>query len=229
MSLTVIISVCLLNLHEEERMKPKNWVPVGWLPVYDESRDLRKTKGFDSTSARKYRLYHACWIEFLYKWAERTKDPILIPWADGKTRWTRLFIGGVMGDQQEGDRYTGEPCVCYRCFAPRNQYLDTADFEVKTMRKVRARVEFAAAGGNLKGSRGKRVVRWDPDGRNVTAGPGIIYIMYIIAIISLKCIMHITFSMIRSFAGAIHYESQRKKSWSPFVLQRVLVDSAFLH
>ena len=59
-----------------------------------------------------------------------------IPWADGQTRWTRLFIGGVMGDQQEGDRYTGEPCVCHRCFAPRNQYMETADFEVKTMRKV---------------------------------------------------------------------------------------------
>ena len=121
---------------------------------------------------------------------------LLIPWADGKTRWTRLFIGGVMGDQQEGDRYTGEPCVCHRCFAPRNQYLDSADFEVKTMRKIRARVEFAAAGGNLKGRSGKRVVRWDPDGRNVTAGPGIIYIMYIIAIILLKCIMHIIFSLI---------------------------------
>ena len=176
-----IIAVCLLNLHEEERMKPKNWVPVGWLPVYDESRDSRKKTGFDSTSARKVRLYHACWIEFLDKWAERTKEAIEIPWADGQTRWTRLFIGGVMGDQQEGDKYTGEPCVCHRCFAPRNQYLDTADFEVKTMRKVRARVEFAAAGGHLKGSRGKRVVRWDPDGRNVKAGPGIMHIMYIIS------------------------------------------------
>ena len=39
-----IIAVCLLNLHEEERMKPKNGVPVGWLPVYDESRDLREKK-----------------------------------------------------------------------------------------------------------------------------------------------------------------------------------------
>ena len=120
--------MCLLNLHEDERLKPRNWVPVGWIPVYDESRDKRPSKGFDSTSARKYRLYHACWIEFLDKWAERTKDPILIPWADGETRWTRLFIGGVLGDQQEGDKYTGEPCVCHRCFVPRDQYLSTADF-----------------------------------------------------------------------------------------------------
>ena len=78
------IAVCLLNLHEDERMKPKNWVPVGWLPVYDESRDTRPGKGFDSTSARKYRLYHACWIEFLDRWAERTKDPILTSWPTGR-------------------------------------------------------------------------------------------------------------------------------------------------
>ena len=106
-----IIAVCLLNLHEDERMKPRNWKPVAWLPVYDESRDTRPRTGFDSTSARKIRLYHACWIEFLDRWAERTRDAIEIPWADGHTRWTRLFIGGVMGDQQEGDRYKGEPCV----------------------------------------------------------------------------------------------------------------------
>jgi hypothetical protein len=69
--------------------------------------------------------------------------------------------------------------VCHRCFAQRHQYLDTAYVEVKTIRKVRARVEFAAAGGHLKGSRGTRVVRWDPDGRNVTAGP-VLYILYVL-------------------------------------------------
>ena len=70
-----LLTVCLLNLHEDERLKPRNWVPVGWIPVYDENRDTPPDKGFDSTSARKYRLYHACWIEFLDRWAERTKDP----------------------------------------------------------------------------------------------------------------------------------------------------------
>jgi hypothetical protein len=179
--------VCLLNLHEDERNKPRNWIPVGWLPVYDESRDKRPGKGYESTSARKIRLYHQCWTEFLDGWAERTKDAILLPWADGVTRSTRLFIAGVMGDQQEGDKYTGEPCVCHRCFAPRSKYLDTADFEVKTMRKVRQRVEFAASGGHLKGSRGTRIVRWDPDGRNVRPGPGII------VIININVIIHIIF------------------------------------
>ena len=66
----------------------------------------------------------------------------------------------------------------------------TADFEVKTMRKVRQRVEIAAAGGYMKGirDRDKRVVRWDPDGRNVRAGPGI---KLIILLITIKTIMTI--------------------------------------
>jgi hypothetical protein len=91
-----------------------------------------------------------------------------------------------MGDQQEGDKYTGEPCMCHRCYAPRSHYLDAAEYEVKTMRKVRQRVEIAAAGGFLKGSGSKRVVKWDLDGRNVRPGPGIIAIialMYIIVFI----------------------------------------------
>jgi hypothetical protein len=60
-----IITVCLLNLHEDERMKSRNWKPVAWLPVYDESRDTRPRTGFDSTSARNIRLYHACGLNFL--------------------------------------------------------------------------------------------------------------------------------------------------------------------
>ncbi len=175
--------MCLLNLHEDERTKPRNWIPVGWIPVYDESRDKRPIKGFDSTSARTFRLYHQCWLEFLDKWAERTKDAILLPWADGVNRLTSLFIGGVLGDQQEGDKYTGEPCVCHRCFAPRKRYLETADFEAKTMRKVRQRVEIAAAGGYLTGRHNStRVVKWDPDGSNVRPGPGIITLILLIHI-----------------------------------------------
>ena len=78
-----------------------------------------------------------------------------------------------MGDQEESDKYTGEPCICHRCYAPRDKYLDTAEYEVKTMRKVHWRVEIAAAGGYMKGTHGgKWIVRWDADGRNVRPGPG---------------------------------------------------------
>jgi hypothetical protein len=201
-------AVCLLNLNEDERTKSRNWIPVGWIPVYDESRDKRPGQGFDSTSDRKFRLYHQCWIEFLDKWAERTKDTILLPWADGVNRLTRLFIGGVLGDQQEGDKYTGEPCVCHRCFAPRKRYLETADFEAKTMRKDRQRVELAAPGGYLKlegRHNSTRVVKWDPDGRNVRLGPGLI------TIISIQYIMYIM-SIFVDKTGVLYYESQRIKA-----------------
>ncbi len=96
-----------------------------------------------------------------------------------------------MVDQQEGDKYTGEPCVCHRCFAPRKQYLDTADFEVKTKRNVRQRVEIAAAGGYMKGANRQRVVRWDPNGRNVRAGPGITLIIAFITRMYIILIIHI--------------------------------------
>ena len=34
-----------LYFHEDERCKPRNWIPVGWIPVYDESRDKRPGQG----------------------------------------------------------------------------------------------------------------------------------------------------------------------------------------
>ncbi len=51
------------------------------------------------------------------------------------------------------------------------------------MKKVRQRVECAAAGGFMKGSNRTRIVKWDPDSRNVRPGPGIIKIIRIICII----------------------------------------------
>ena len=60
------------------------------------------------------------------------------------------------------------------------------------MRKVRQRVEIAASGGYLKGSGSKRVVKWDPDGRNVHPGPGVIAtIAFIIIIVIILIIFHL--------------------------------------
>ena len=191
----LIIAVSLLNLHEDERSKPSAWIPVGWLPVYNEERDKRPGRGYESASARKHRLYHSCWVEFLDRWAERTKESDVLPWADGKSRKTRFFLGGVLGDQQEGDRYTGEPCVCHRCGATRDKYLETDNLQPKTMKRMRARIETYAAGVNLTGSRkDKWIVKWDPDGRNVRPGPGtsinrIMSIMLIILFMSIMLII----------------------------------------
>ena len=103
------------------------------------------------------------------------------------------------------------------------QYLDTADYEIKTARKVRRRVEIAAAGGYMKGSGGKWIVRWDADGRNVRAGPGIIAIVLIILIIPVICIIFIF--LFRSKILRI----TAKKCGCSFVLQRILADPSLLH
>jgi hypothetical protein len=98
--------------------------------------------------------------------------------------------------------------VSSETFAPRKRYLEIADFEAKTMRKVRQRVELAAAGpgGYLKGRHNSTlVVKWDPDGRNVRPGPGIITIILIIYIIYI-----ILISVYKT--GVLYYESQRIKA-----------------
>ena len=49
----------------------------------------------------------------------------VLPFADGVSRSVQIFVAGLLGDQQEGDKYTGENCVCHRCKARRNSYLLT--------------------------------------------------------------------------------------------------------
>ena len=47
-----------------------------------------------------------------------------------------------MGDQQEGDKFTAEPCDCHRCFAARKDYLvPDALAQVKSSKHMRLRVE----------------------------------------------------------------------------------------
>ena len=193
-------AVSLLNLHEDERSKPAAWIPIGWIPVYNEERDQRPLRGYESTSARKHRLYHSCWVELLDGWAERTKESMVLPWADGVSRWTRFFLGGMLCDQQEGNRYTREPCVCHRCGATRDDFLKDDTLQPKSMKRMRSRIETYAAGANLRGARKDRVVvKWDPDGRNVRPGPGT-------RTNSLTLILSLT----SLYIGASLYESQRK-------------------
>jgi hypothetical protein len=120
-------------------------------------------------------------------------------------------------------------CVCHRCFAHHNQYLDTADFEIKTMRKVRARVEFAAAGGHLKGqghsgsALGSRRSQCNCRTRYYTY-----YIYYENYCNYLYCIYY-TYYLFQMICRCKILWFSAKKSRGTFVLQRVLVDSAFLH
>ena len=101
---------------------------------------------------------------------------MILTWAYSVQRSSRIFLGGLLGDQQEGDKFTGEPCVCNSCFAARKDYLvSDAPAQTKSSKRMRLRVEAAAAGAHLKGARDKWIVKWDPDGRNVRPGPGIQY------------------------------------------------------
>ena len=120
-------------------------------------------------------MYLRCWVtvELLDGWVERTKESEVLPWADGASHKTRFLLGCVLGDQQEGDNYTGELCVLYRCWATRDKYLETDNLQQKTMKQTRARIETCVAGVNLRANRkDKWIVKWDSDGRNVRPGPG---------------------------------------------------------
>ena len=93
-------AVSVLNLHEDERQKPENWIPIGWMPVYDKSLTKRKSQGYESDSARSQRLFHACFRKLLSTWDVKTEKTQNIVWGDQTKRQTRFFLGGLMGDQQ---------------------------------------------------------------------------------------------------------------------------------
>ena len=47
-----------LNIHEDERMKSENWIPLGWLPIIDSGKSQRPTQGYEGSPARNLRLQH---------------------------------------------------------------------------------------------------------------------------------------------------------------------------
>ena len=96
----LICAVSVLNLHEDERQKPQNWIPIGWMPIYDDKQSKCKGQGYESNAARKARLFHDCFRTLLSTWDEKTKHPQKIVWGDQVRRQTRFFLGGLMGDQQ---------------------------------------------------------------------------------------------------------------------------------
>ena len=98
---SALLSVSILNLHEDERQKPENWIPIGWMPCFDDekARTLRPGQGYESCNARKNRLFHDCFRHLLQNWDADTRNPQTIVWGDQKRRQTRFFLGGLMGDQ----------------------------------------------------------------------------------------------------------------------------------
>ncbi len=86
----------VLNLHEEERQKPENWIAVGWMPNNDHDLTKRLGQGYESDKARKIRLFHDCLFHVLSNWDNQTKsaqnhlgrlsassDAVFPGWIDG--------------------------------------------------------------------------------------------------------------------------------------------------
>ena len=89
-----------LNIHEDERMKPENWIPLGWLPIVDNERSLRPSQGYEGCAARNCRLFHECWKHFLSNWDMFSTKHRIVIYPDGIARETMHFIAGLLGDQQ---------------------------------------------------------------------------------------------------------------------------------
>ncbi len=92
----------VLNLHEDERQNPENWIPISWMPNYDRDLTKRPGQGYESDQARKVCLFHDCFRHLLSNWDNQTKLTHWqnIVWGDQVCRQTRFFLGGLMGDQQ---------------------------------------------------------------------------------------------------------------------------------
>ena len=88
-----------LNVHEDEGMKPENWIPLGWLPIIDVTKSLCPGQGYEGGPARNIRLSHECWKRFLSNWSTFSKHRVVI-YGDGIARETMHFIAGLLGDQQ---------------------------------------------------------------------------------------------------------------------------------
>mmetsp|Transcript_55567 Transcript_55567/g.116269 ORF Transcript_55567/g.116269 Transcript_55567/m.116269 type:complete len:171 (-) Transcript_55567:944-1456(-) len=76
------IYMSVLNLHEDERQKPENWIPIGWMPNYDKDLAKRPGQGYESNQARKVRLFHDCFRHLLSNWDNQTKSTHNIVWGD---------------------------------------------------------------------------------------------------------------------------------------------------
>ena len=61
-------AVPVLNLHEDERAKAQNWIPIGWIPIFDEKQSRRPGQGYESNAARKARLVHDYFRTLLSTW-----------------------------------------------------------------------------------------------------------------------------------------------------------------
>ncbi len=87
----------VLNLHEEERQKRENRIPIGWMPNYDLTN--RPGQGYECDQARKFDCFMTAFATFCATGIIKpNKRRTLFGYQ--VRRQTRFFLGGLMGDQQ---------------------------------------------------------------------------------------------------------------------------------
>ena len=109
---------CILNMHESERCQARRWTPCAWMPLFDEKKAPgRPTQGYESCPARRMRLEHQCLGYMIQQFEERAaaKQKHSVLWGGDEKRDTVVYIGGVIVDHQQLDKFTGCPGAVFMC------------------------------------------------------------------------------------------------------------------
>ena len=107
-------------MHESERCKPLRWIPFAWMPVYHEALTPdRPTQGYEGHPARRARLEHEALAYALAGWDERTAETVDVVWGGTTRLQTRVYLGAVVVDHPQLDKFTGGTCdkLCFTAFS----------------------------------------------------------------------------------------------------------------
>ena len=95
-------------MHESERTKPARWIPFAWMPYYNEAlAPGRGSTGYHGHRARRCRLEHQCLAHVFQDWDARTAEQIKVVWAGETERPTKIYLGAVVVDHPQLDKFTG--------------------------------------------------------------------------------------------------------------------------
>ncbi len=146
----------------------------GFLPHIDPEIAKYPNKGGNSISVCNVELMAQC-SECLFEgWNETYADPLQMEFADGKTRLTHVVAALSISDQQEADKFLGDPLSCSLCTVPDSHYLTPeVTFPVKTAQSVLNKVLDAAKGKFLQHPR--LLIGRSPEGHHIWLGTQDLY------------------------------------------------------
>jgi hypothetical protein len=106
-------------MHEAERCQTKNWTTCEWMPLFDDRKSSKlPTQGYESLPARRARLEHQCLSYLLQPFEECTgnkKHSVLWPGGGDEKRDTAVYLGAVIVDHPQLDKFTGCPGQRFMC------------------------------------------------------------------------------------------------------------------